>query len=65
MENSYEICDCCGSFKVSFDESGGFYKCNNCGWCWAYPEDSPDYCEMEDEIKYSYYGIDMTPDEPV
>lgn len=58
-----ETCSNCNSNHVAFIGSYGFYQCLECNWCWAYPEDDPIYEEMEEEIKYSYYGI-TTPDEP-
>ena len=42
-------CPKCQSKNIEFDEAFGFYKCNDCEHSWAYPEDDPDYDELEDD----------------
>lgn len=42
-------CPECQSQDIKFDSVFGFYKCNNCGQVWAYPEDDPDLIELDDE----------------
>jgi transcription initiation factor TFIIIB Brf1 subunit/transcription initiation factor TFIIB len=42
-------CPKCKSENIEFDEAFGSYQCNDCGEIWAYPEDDPDYDELDDE----------------
>lgn len=44
-----EQCSGCGSVRVRYDQTYGFYNCQNCGNVWAYPEDDPDYDEVDEE----------------
>jgi rubredoxin len=41
-------CPECGSQKIAYDEDFGFYRCSQCGHCWGYDEDDPDYDEVDD-----------------
>jgi len=43
-----DFCPQCGSYKITFDKAYGFRKCSECNHLWAYPEDDPDYEEIED-----------------
>jgi hypothetical protein len=42
-------CPACGSDAIVFDENEGFYQCQVpiCSYLWGYPEDDPDYEEVE------------------
>ena len=42
----------CGSNKVTYDQTYGFYKCQSCGDVWGYLEDDPDYDECDDDPDY-------------
>ena len=39
-------CPQCNSEEIEFDETYGFYKCNNCQHLWGHDKDDPDYDEL-------------------
>ena len=62
QQSSDEVCPECGSEKIEFNATYGFYKCNNCQHCWGHDKDDPDYDELEkDDPRYDvlYYGSDL------
>jgi hypothetical protein len=43
-----EYCRDCRSTNCKYDTDYGFWECKDCGACWGYDNDDPDYDEVDD-----------------
>jgi ribosomal protein L37AE/L43A len=46
-------CPDCGSTNTGFYAEYGFWECVDCGSCWGYDKDDPDYDEVDEATSLS------------